>query len=78
VVGPVCETSDRFARERRLPSELNQGDLLAVLSAGAYGFSMSSQYNGRPRPPEVLVDGARYRIVRERERYDDLVRGETP
>jgi diaminopimelate decarboxylase len=52
------------------------GDLLAVMSAGAYGFSMSSNYNSRPRAPEVLVDGDNFYIIRERETYDDLVRGE--
>jgi diaminopimelate decarboxylase len=76
VVGPVCESGDFFARERELP-ELQPGELLAVMSAGAYGFVMASNYNSRPRAPEVIVDGTRYHIVRERESFDDLVRGET-
>jgi diaminopimelate decarboxylase len=75
VVGPVCESGDFFARERELP-EVEGGDLLAVMSAGAYGFVMASNYNSRPRAPEVIVDGARFHVVRERENFDDLVRGE--
>jgi diaminopimelate decarboxylase len=78
VVGPVCESSDVLGSDRRLPEELNQGDLLAVLSAGAYGFSMASNYNSRPRPAEVLIEGGKARLVRERETYDDLIRGESP
>jgi diaminopimelate decarboxylase len=77
VVGPVCESSDVLASDRKLPEELNQGDLLAVLSAGAYGFSMSSTYNSRPRPPEILVQDGEARVIRERETYEDLVRGES-
>jgi diaminopimelate decarboxylase len=76
VVGPICESSDYLARGRRLAA-VERGDLLAVMSAGAYGFSMSSNYNSRPRPPEVLVDGRTYRVIREREDYGDLIRGET-
>ncbi len=76
VVGPVCESSDVLARERPL-APLAQGDLLAVMSAGAYGMSMASNYNSRPRPAEVLVEGARWRVVRKRERLDELMRGET-
>jgi diaminopimelate decarboxylase len=75
VVGPVCESGDFFARERELPY-VRAGELLAVMSAGAYGFVMASNYNSRPRAPEVIVDGARFHIVRERETFDDLVRGE--
>lgn len=75
IVGPVCESSDVFAAGRALP-KVGEGDLLAIFSAGAYGFSMSSQYNSRPRPCEVLVDGDQYHIVRQRETYDDLVKGE--
>jgi diaminopimelate decarboxylase len=75
VVGPICESSDVFARDRKLPS-LEEGDLLAVFSAGAYGLSMSSNYNGRPRPAEVLVEGRGYRTIRTRETYEDLIRGE--
>ena len=77
VVGPVCESTDALARGRRLP-ELRPDDLLAVRSAGAYGFAMSSNYNARPRAAEVLVHGDRARLVRRRETYADLVRGEDP
>jgi diaminopimelate decarboxylase len=76
VVGPVCESGDFLARERELP-RLEANDIIAVCSAGAYGFTMSSNYNSRPRAAEVLVDGADYRIVRARECVDDLIRGET-
>lgn len=75
VVGPVCESGDFFAKDRELPT-VEPGDLLAVMSAGAYGFVMASNYNTRPRPPEVLVDGDQFHIVREREALEDLVRGE--
>lgn len=75
IVGPVCESSDVFAAKRALP-KVSEGDLLAIFSAGAYGFSMSSQYNSRPRPCEVLVDGDQYRIIRKRETYGDLIKGE--
>lgn len=71
VVGPVCETGDFFAEGRALP-ELQRGDLLVLHSAGAYGASMGSTYNGRPRAPEVIVDGARTKIVRRRETVDEL------
>jgi diaminopimelate decarboxylase len=75
VVGPICESGDFLAKNRELHL-IDQGDLLAVMSAGAYGFSMSSNYNSRPRAAEVLVKGSEYCIVRERETYDDLVKGE--
>ena len=75
VVGPVCESGDFFAREREMP-EPRDGDLLAVMSAGAYGFVMASNYNSRPRAPEIMVDGAEAHVVRERESFEDLVRGE--
>jgi diaminopimelate decarboxylase len=75
VVGPICESGDFLAKDRKMP-ELKHGALLAVMSAGAYGFSMSSNYNSRPRAAEVLVKGNEYYIVRERETYEDLVRGE--
>jgi diaminopimelate decarboxylase len=75
VVGGVCESSDFLARERALP-DLERGDLLAVHSAGAYGFAMSSNYNGRRRAAEVLVRGDRFAVVRERETYEDTIRGE--
>ncbi|MCS7315098.1 MAG: diaminopimelate decarboxylase [Bryobacterales bacterium] len=77
VVGPVCETGDYLARDRRLANAL-PGDLLAIATAGAYAFVAASNYNSRPRPPEVLVEGDRWRIVRARETYEDLVRGEAP
>jgi diaminopimelate decarboxylase len=72
VVGPVCETSDLFATGRGLP-ELKSGDLVAILSAGAYGAVMAGDYNARPRIPEVLVSGAQWGIVRPRESYADLI-----
>jgi diaminopimelate decarboxylase len=75
VVGGVCESGDFLASERTLP-EVERGDLLAVHSAGAYGFAMSSNYNGRRRAAEVLVRGDRFAVVRERETYADIVRGE--
>jgi diaminopimelate decarboxylase len=75
VVGPVCESGDFLAKDRRLPP-LRRGDLLATFSAGAYGMAMSSNYNSRLRAAEVLVNGARHRLVRRRETYDDLVRSE--
>ncbi len=75
VVGPVCESGDFFARRRTMPA-VNAGDLLAVMSAGAYGFTMASNYNARPRVPEVLVKGGDSFVIRERETFDDLIRGE--
>jgi diaminopimelate decarboxylase len=72
VVGPICESSDFFAKDRPL-ERLAPHSLLAIKSAGAYGFSMSSQYNSRPRSCEVLVDGAAYCCIRRRETYDDLI-----
>jgi diaminopimelate decarboxylase len=75
VVGPICESGDFLAKEREMPM-LKRGDLLGVFSAGAYGFAMSSNYNSRPRAVEVLVDGAMYEIIRERESLKDIVRGE--
>ena len=75
VVGPVCETGDFFARDRELP-ELKPGDLVAILDAGAYGLSLSSNYNSRPRPAEVLVEGKRARLIRRRETMDDLLAAE--
>ncbi len=72
VVGPVCETGDFLARGRPVP-RVEAGGLLAVLDAGAYGFVMSSNYNGRPRAAEVMVDGAQCRLIRRRETYDELV-----
>ena len=75
VVGPICETGDFMARDRKLP-QVQQGDLLAIMSSGAYGFTMSSNYNSRPRAAEVLVDNNEVHIIRRREDYDDLIRGE--
>ena len=77
VVGPVCESTDVLAKRRRLPP-LHAGDLVVLRTAGAYGMSMASQYNARPRPAEVLVDGRSWRIIRARESYKDLIRGESP
>ncbi len=76
VVGPVCETADVMAKSALL-SGLQQGDVLAIHSAGAYGMSMASNYNSRPRPAEVLVEGGRFRVIRERETVQQLWRGET-
>jgi diaminopimelate decarboxylase len=75
VVGPVCESGDFLARAREMPNVL-PGDLLAVCTAGAYGFVASSNYNSRLRPPEILVEGDRYRVIRKREQYEDLIHGE--
>jgi diaminopimelate decarboxylase len=75
VVGPICESGDFLAKDRKLP-EVEPGELLAVMSAGAYGFSMSSNYNSRPRVAEVLVAGDKFHVIREREDYEDLIRGE--
>jgi diaminopimelate decarboxylase len=77
VVGPICESGDFLAKDRELP-QVEPDELLALMSAGAYGFAMASNYNTRPRAAEVLVDGNRYTIVRRRETYEDLVAGETP
>ncbi len=75
VVGPVCETGDFLAKDRELPP-LMPGDMAAICTAGAYGFVQSSNYNSRPRPAEVLVEENTWRVVRERETYEDLMRGE--
>jgi len=75
VVGPICETGDFLARDKEVPVA-EAGDLLAVMSAGAYGFTMSSNYNSRPRVAEVLVSGGDYFVVRQRETYENLVQGE--
>ena len=76
IVGPVCESGDFLGKNRKLPP-LKTGDLLAVMSAGAYGYVMSSNYNARPRPAEVMVRGKQWRVIRRRETFQDLVRGET-
>jgi len=75
VAGPVCESGDVLAKDRRLP-KIQEGDLLAVLNAGAYGYAMSSQYNARPRAAEVLVKNGKCTLIREREQLDDLVSGQ--
>ncbi|MGO9519836.1 MAG: diaminopimelate decarboxylase [Candidatus Korobacteraceae bacterium] len=72
VVGPICETGDFFARDREI-RKLNEGDLLAILDAGAYGMTLASNYNTRPRPAEVLVEGSRSRLIRKRESVQDLL-----
>jgi diaminopimelate decarboxylase len=76
VVGPVCESGDFLARDRSM-GEVMPGDFLTVRDAGAYGFVLASNYNSRPRAPEILVEGAAWRVIRARETYQDLVRGET-
>jgi diaminopimelate decarboxylase len=76
VVGPICESGDFFAKDREI-ARPRRGDLLAVMSAGAYGFTMASNYNSHPKPPEVLVDGEKYYVVRRRESLDDLINGES-
>ena len=75
VVGPVCESADFLAEDRELP-ELREGDLVALMSAGAYGFAMASNYNSRPLPAEVLIRGDRFALIRERQTNEDLVHGE--
>ncbi len=75
VVGPICESGDFLAKGRTMPA-LDRGELLAVMSAGAYGFTMSSNYNSRPRVPEILVRDDGWHVIRRRESYDDLIRGE--
>jgi len=75
IVGPVCESGDFFALDRGMP-ELHEGDLLAILSAGAYGFVMASNYNSRPLPAEVLVRGDKFTLIRKQQTWEDLVRGE--
>jgi diaminopimelate decarboxylase len=75
VVGVVCESGDMMAKDRRLP-KMNEGDTIAILNAGAYGFSMSSQYNSRPRVAEVIVSKGKSRLIREREGLEDLLKGQ--
>jgi diaminopimelate decarboxylase len=75
VVGPICESGDFLAKDRILP-KVQRNDLLSVMSSGAYGFTMSSNYNSRRRLPEVLVKDDKYYIIREREEYSDLIKGE--
>jgi hypothetical protein len=75
IVGPVCESGDFFAQDREMP-ELRAGDLLAVMSAGAYGFVMASNYNSRPLPAEALVQGEKVALIRKRQTIEDLIRDE--
>jgi diaminopimelate decarboxylase len=75
IVGPVCESGDFFALDREMP-ELHEGDLLAIMSAGAYGFVMASNYNSRPLPAEVLIRGHKFALIRQRQTWEDLVRDE--
>ncbi|MDD5731093.1 MAG: diaminopimelate decarboxylase, partial [Candidatus Omnitrophica bacterium] len=75
VVGPICESGDFFAKDRLL-APVKEGDYLAVMSAGAYGFSMSSNYNSRPRAAEVMVKNSSVRLIRDRENYRDLIQKE--
>jgi diaminopimelate decarboxylase len=75
IVGPVCESGDFFALDREMP-EVNEGDLLAIMSAGAYGFAMASNYNSRPLPAEALVRGEKFSLIRKRQTPEDLVHGE--
>lgn len=75
IVGPICESGDFLAKDRKMLRP-EPGEYLAVMSAGAYGFTMSSNYNSRPRSAEVLVEGDQYRVIRKRESYEDLIRGE--
>ncbi len=75
IVGPICETGDFLAQDRVFP-QVEQGDLLAVMSAGAYGFTMASNYNSRPRAAEVMVSGERFAVIRERETMESLIQGE--
>ena len=75
VVGPICESGDFIAKDREI-AVFGQGDLMAVMSSGAYGFTMSSNYNSRPRAAEVLVKDDQYYVIRERENYETLIRDE--
>jgi diaminopimelate decarboxylase len=75
IVGPVCESGDFFALDREMP-EVDEGDLLAIMSAGAYGFVMASNYNSRPLLAETMVRGDKFALIRRRQTWNDLVRGE--
>lgn len=72
IVGPICEGADFMAQGRSL-APVERGELLAIFTAGAYGYTMSSNYNSRPKLPEVLVDGNKYTIIRKRQTYEDLI-----
>nr|NIP31017.1 diaminopimelate decarboxylase [Candidatus Dadabacteria bacterium]NIT13231.1 diaminopimelate decarboxylase [Candidatus Dadabacteria bacterium] len=75
IVGPICESGDFLARDREFPA-VKKDDILVVKSTGAYGFVMSCNYNSRPRAAEVLVTGDKFHIVKQRESFDDLIKGE--
>jgi diaminopimelate decarboxylase len=75
VVGPVCESGDFFARDRQMP-RVEEGELLAILDAGAYGMSLASNYNSRPKPAEILVRGKSAKVIRRRERVDEMYAAE--
>ena len=75
IVGPICEPTDYFARDRAIPP-VERGDLIAVFTAGAYGYTMANNYNARPKVAEVLVDGDTFSVIRKRETYEDLIAGE--
>ncbi|HMK42620.1 MAG TPA: diaminopimelate decarboxylase, partial [Dissulfurispiraceae bacterium] len=75
IVGPICESGDFLAKDREIQA-VERGELFAVMSAGAYGFTMSSQYNSRPRVAEVMVKGSEYALIRRRETYADIMKGE--
>jgi len=75
-VGPVCESGDCFAHDRAI-SKVGENDLLAIMSAGAYGFVMAGNYNSRPLPAEILVDGKKVSVIRSRQTFEDLIAGET-
>jgi diaminopimelate decarboxylase len=75
VVGPICESGDFFCQDRELP-DFHPGDHVALMSAGAYGFAMASNYNSRPLPAEILVEGATATVIRKRQTLDDLIEGE--
>jgi diaminopimelate decarboxylase len=72
IVGPICEGTDFFAKDRAIPP-VNRGDLIAIFTAGAYGFTMASNYNARPLPAEVLVDGKNFKVIRKRQTYEDII-----
>jgi diaminopimelate decarboxylase len=72
VVGNICESGDILARDRHLP-RIEEGEILAILDVGAYGYSMSSNYNLRPRPAEVLISGCSVKLIRRRETFEDLI-----
>jgi diaminopimelate decarboxylase len=76
IVGPICESGDILAKNRKLPI-IEEGDLIVILNVGAYGYSMSSQYNSRPRVAEVLVKNGKYELIRKRENFEDLLNGQS-